>query len=360
MIAITRGNILEAGTEALVNTVNTVGVMGKGIALQFKRAFPDNYKAYRKACDQKRLEPGEMLVFETGRMTPPRYIINFPTKRHWRSDSKLEDIEAGLRALRHEVRQRGIRSVAIPPLGCGHGGLDWDDVRPRIEAALADLDGVDIQLYEPAGAPDPRAMPEHRKRPKVTSARAILLELLDRYGELGYGRSLLEAQKLAYFLQVAGESLKLRYERKHYGPYAHNLDKMLQDLEGHFIVGLGDAADPKAQIDLEAGAVEEARKVLSAQPQARERLNRVARLIEGFETPYGLELLASVHWIVDAERKASDPEEATEELRRWTTRKGHLFRRQHVRAAWDRLVEEGWMGTVAKSADEAATRPMAR
>ncbi len=343
MITLTRGNLLEADTEALANAVNTVGVMGKGIALQFKRAFPENYEAYRRACDQGQVRLGEMFVFETGRLAPPRYIINFPTKGHWRSGSKLDDIEAGLEDLARVIRERGIRSVAVPPLGCGHGGLDWEDVRPRIEAALADLDDVDVRLYEPAGAPDSRTMPERRKRPKITPSRAVLLELMERYSELGYGRSLLEVQKLAYFLQQAGQPLRLRYVRGQYGPFAHNLSKALQQLEGHFIIGLGVGARPTAQIDLLPGAVEEARKVLSAQPEARERFERIARLIEGFETPYGLELLASVHWLVEEEQAAKTPLEARSLLRDWTQRKAHLFREAHVRKAWERLRDEGWI-----------------
>lgn len=343
MITLTRGNLLEAGAEALVNTVNTEGVMGKGIALQFKRAFPENYLFYQRACERGEVQPGKMFVFETGWMTPPRYIINFPTKRQWRSRSRLGDIETGLQALAEEITKRGIRSIAVPPLGCGNGGLSWGQVRPLIERALAPLEDVDIRLYEPAGAPDPRSMPDRRKKPPLTPARAILLQLLDRYGELGYSRTLLEVQKIAYFLQEAGQPLKLRYVRGRYGPYAHNLDKTLQQIEGHYIVGLGDAAHPRAEIDLLPGAVEEAQKTLSAQPDARERLDRVAALIEGFETPYGLELLASVHWVARKETPPADsPEQATAAIRDWTERKAHLFQHHHVQTAWDRLMDQGW------------------
>src|SRR6266850_4231018 len=132
MIELKRGDILEAKADALVNTVNCVGVMGRGIALQFRKAFPENFKVYEAACERKEVEPGTMLVFETGRLTGPRYIINFPTKRHWKGKSRMEDIDAGLPALVEEIKKRGIRSVAVPPLGCGLGGLNWNDVRPRI------------------------------------------------------------------------------------------------------------------------------------------------------------------------------------------------------------------------------------
>lgn len=343
MITLTRGNLLEAGTEALVNTVNTEGVMGKGIALQFKRAFPENYLYYRKACERGEVEPGRMLVFETGWLNPPRYIINFPTKRHWRSPSRLEDIEAGLRDLIAEIQRRGIRSVAVPPLGCGNGGLHWAEIRPRIERALESIPEVAVQLYEPVGAPDPRFMPDRRKKLALTPARAILIELLARYSELGYSRTLLEAQKLAYFLQESGQPLRLRYVRGRYGPYAHSLDKALQQLEGQYIVGLGDAASPRAEIELLPGALKEARKTLTVQPEARERLDRVAALIEGFESPYGLELLASVHWVARKdERPAESPEEATLAIRSWTPRKAHLFQGDHIRIAWERIIEQGW------------------
>jgi len=172
---------------------------------------------------------------------------------------------------------------------------------------------------------------------------AILIGLLGRYGELGYSQTLLEVQKLAYFLQESGQPLRLRYVRGKYGPYAHNLDKALQQLEGHFIVGLGDAARPRAEIDLLPGAVEEAQKILAAQPESRERFDRVAALIEGFETPYGLELLASVHWVACKEEpRALDPDQATAVIRAWTPRKAYLFQPDHVRKAWDRLMEQGW------------------
>lgn len=151
MIERTKGNILKVDAEALVNTVNCVGYMGKGIALQFKQAFPDNFKAYEKACDKGQVKPGRMFVHETGNIFNPRYIINFPTKRHWRGKSRLEDIRLGLIALIEEVKRLRICSVAVPPLGCGLGGLNWKTVRPMIEHAFAELPDVRVLLYEPLG-----------------------------------------------------------------------------------------------------------------------------------------------------------------------------------------------------------------
>jgi len=151
MIAYKTGDILEEEAEALVNTVNCVGSMRRGLALQFKKAWPENFKAYAAACRRHEVLPGRMFVFETGQLTPPHYIINFPTKRHWRGKSRMEDIEAGLKALAAEVRTRGIRSIAVPPLGAGLGGLDWAEVRTRIERTLEELPDVKVIVFEPHG-----------------------------------------------------------------------------------------------------------------------------------------------------------------------------------------------------------------
>src|SRR3954451_2786243 len=142
MIRVAHGNLLTADVQALVNTVNTVGVMGKGIALQFKRAYPANFSAYRTACERGDIRLGEMFLFDTAIKGPRRYIINFPTKRHWKSSSRLADIEAGLSDLVRVVAEHSITSIAIPALGCGNGGLDWRQVRPLIEQACAQMPNV--------------------------------------------------------------------------------------------------------------------------------------------------------------------------------------------------------------------------
>lgn len=150
MVQIAQGNLLEAPVEALVNTVNTQGIMGKGIALQFKQAFHEMFRDYEKACKAGEVRLGKVHIYDLGGLTGgPRWIINFPTKRHWRERSRLADIETGLQDLIATVRRLGVRSIAVPPLGCGNGGLNWADVRPRIEAAFTNLPDVNVLLFEP-------------------------------------------------------------------------------------------------------------------------------------------------------------------------------------------------------------------
>lgn len=340
MITITKGNLIEGDAEALVNTVNCVGYMGKGIALQFKKAFPENFKAYEKACRGKEVQPGKMFVFDTSSLVNPRYLINFPTKRHWRGKSRPKEIEAGLRALIQEIRERNIRSIAVPPLGCGLGGLEWNIVRPMIERAFSELPDIQVLLYEPVGAPEPKKMPVRTPRPKMTVARALLVKLMQRYSELDYRLTLLEIQKLAYFLQETGEPLRLKFEAGHYGPYAHNLNKVLEILEGHFIRGYGDSQAPDVEIELLPGAVKAAESFLAKHQDSQKRLKKVANLIEGFETPYGMELLATVHWVTfHSEQPPRNADEAVQAVQRWSERKQRMFRPGHIRVAWKRLVD---------------------
>ena len=343
MIEPTSGNILIDDAEALVNTVNCVGVMGKGIALQFKKAFPENFKAYEAACRREEVQPGRMFVFKTGQMFNPRYIINFPTKRHWRGKSRYEDIASGLQALVREVQERKIRSIAIPPLGSGLGGLKWGRVKTMIEAAFKEFSDVQVKLYEPKGSPNAKDMPVGTAKPKMTVARALLIMLMKQYARFAYRLTLLEIQKLAYFLQESGMDLKLRYVKHLYGPYAHNLNKVLEILEGHHIRGYGDTQKPDVEITLLPDADKAADSFLQQDPRAAGHLERVADLVDGFETPYGMELLASVHWAAIHDGEASDAQSAVTVMARWNDRKRRLFKPTHIRLAWERLQAEGWV-----------------
>lgn len=347
MIEYKTGSILNEDAEALVNTVNCVGVMGRGIALQFKQAFPANFKAYEAACKRGEVVPGKMFVFPTGSMLNPRYVVNFPTKRHWKGKSRLEDIEAGLAALTRELRERGIRSIAIPPLGCGLGGLDWNDVRPRIEAALDGFPELRAVVYEPQGYPAVAATTPSTDVPRMTAGRAALVSLIDRYlnGLLDPFVTLLEVHKLMYFLQEAGEPLRLSYVKGNYGPYAENLRHVLRAVEGHLTVGYQDGGDaPGKQISLVPSALEDSTRFLADQSQTRERIERVAELVEGFETPLGLELLATVHWTMRRDG-ASDLESVTGAVHRWSERKKR-FTPHQIGVAVAALSRRGWVPAV--------------
>ena len=232
----------------------------------------------------------------------------------------------------------------MPPLGAGLGGLNWKDVRPLIERAFAGLPEVSVLLFEPLGAPDAKGMPIGTKRPRLTLARALFICLMQRYRTMAYRLTLLEMQKLAYLLQESGERLRLNYVEGHYGPYAHNLNKVLESLEGHFIRGYGDSQERDVEIELLADAAEEAVRFISQHEVAGHRLQRVSEVIEGFETPYGMELLASVHWVgVHGTPGARDAEAAVQAVHSWTDRKRKMFRPEHIRVAWARLQETGWL-----------------
>jgi O-acetyl-ADP-ribose deacetylase (regulator of RNase III) len=349
MIEFRPGDLLASDAEALVNTVNCVGVMGKGIALQFKQAYPDNYDQYRRACRRGEVHPGRMFVVETNRPEPPNYIINFPTKCHWRGKSRLEDIRAGLAALVEEIRRRGIRSLALPPLGCGHGGLKLEQVYPLIEAALGPLENVQVQLYAPPAAAEPVSRPAPAK-PKLTRGRALLLCLMNRYKECGYPLTPLAVQRLAYLLQQSGEKLGLRFAPKHArGPLATNLQPFLSGYEGHYFQ-TSHHDRRGSDIALVPGALVDAERFLADHPDARAALERIGRLIEGFETPVGLELLTSVHWASKQHLWAgADVGVAVDQLHVWSARKRKLFPPDQIAKAWQRLKQEDWF-PVARSA----------
>lgn len=341
MIEFRTGDILTADAEAIVNTVNCVGIMGRGIALQFKNAFPANFKAYEAACAREEVRPGKMFVFKTGTFTNPKYIINFPTKRHWRGKSRIEDIESGLKALVEEIRARGIRSIAIPPLGSGLGGLNWSDVRPRIVETLDGLDDLEVIVFEPNRAP---VETKSRDVPRMTAGRAALVVLMNRYlgGLMDPFVTLIEIQKLMYFMQEAGEPLRLNYIKHHYGPYADNLRHVLNAIEGHLVSGYWDGGDaPDKQLELVPGAVPDAEAFLAEAAATRGRFDRVGKLVEGFETPFGLELLATVHWVAVREQ-AAGIEDATAKVYAWNDRKQRFSQRQ-IGIAYEALRSNGWL-----------------
>lgn len=356
MIEIGEGNLLRSDVDALVNTVNTVGVMGKGVALQFKQAFPENYKAYRSACDRGEVSLGKMFVWDSGKLGRPRYVINFPTKGHWRSRSRLKDIEAGLVDLVRVIGELDIQSIALPALGCGNGGLSWSSVRPRIEDALGSLP-LRVIVFPPAGAPPATEMPVSTGRPNMTYGRAALLSLVGRYARAAMaerfdiarpGASLLEIQKLMYMLQESGQPLRLQFAKGRYGPYAENLLKVLEPMEGHFLRGYGDrsaavlALEPIEVID---GAEAEANQWLAAnRPDVAADVDRVSGLVEGWASAYGMELLATVLFAGRSDPQVADDVAcAVRYVQTWNARKRATFPEAHIESAWRHLAGYEWL-----------------
>ena len=343
MITQKTGNIIDEEVDALVNTVNCVGFMGRGIALQFKKAFPENNKLYVAACKRREVQPGRMFVFQTSRIAP-RYIINFPTKRHWRGKSRMEDIDAGLVALVEEIRARDIRSIAIPPLGSGLGGLNWSVVRPRIEEALREFSELKIVMFEPDNTSADKRVNRSRDVPKMTPARAVLVCLMHRYlrGFLDPFVTLLEIHKLMYFMETAGEPLRLNYRKAIYGPYSENIRHILNQVEGHLVSGYADGGDtPGKELELVPGALEDAQKFLADKTRTREHLQKVSDLVDGFESSFGMELLSTVHWVA-SEEKGQSVDDIVKKTYAWNERK-KCFSVRQIKLAIKVLSEKGWI-----------------
>lgn len=351
MIQYTQGNLLHADTEAVVNTVNTVGVMGKGIALAFKETYPENFAEYEAACKAGLLKTGHMFVTENRSLHGPRWIINFPTKRHWRQASRLEWIVEGLVDLRQVILDRHIRSIAIPPLGCGNGGLDWEQVRPAIAAGLEDLPDVDVQVYEPTTRYQTARKTTGTE--KLTPARALVAESIRRYWILGIECTLLEIQKLAYFLERSVQALqlkdplKLQFAADRYGPYSDRLRHLLDSLDGSYLHSekrLADAA-PLDVIWFDEARRDALREYLEG-PEAsdyRPVLERTLAIIHGFESPLGMEVLATLDWLISREHVEKTVSAVRQALGSWPggeaagARKQKLFDDPLIELALERL-----------------------
>lgn len=353
MISFTTGNLLEAKVEAVVNTVNTVGIMGKGIALMFKEQFPRNFDAYARACKADEVRIGRMFVTENKELFGPKWIINFPTKTHWRANTQIGWVKDGLDDLVRVIREKGIRSIAVPPLGCGNGGLDWRDVRPLIVAALQGVDGLDAVIYEPTAKYQNVA--KRTGVEKLTPARALVAEMVRRYCLLGIDCSILEVQKLAWFiergvkrLQVT-DPLKFQFAANRYGPYSHNLEKLLDSLDGSYLrcdKRLSDA-DPldliwfnDAKTDLVAAYLNSGEGKTYAGV-----LEWASSTIDGFESPLGMELLATVDWLIEEDRVTPTVAGVMEGLRHWAggetagQRKLKIFDERLISIALEQLGE---------------------
>jgi O-acetyl-ADP-ribose deacetylase (regulator of RNase III) len=306
VITYTQGNLLEADAEVLVNTVNTVGVMGKGIALMFKERFPSNYKEYQAAAKRQELRTGKMFAVEVRELGGPRWVVNFPTKQHWKAPSRLKWIVEGLKDLRRFVLEHSVRSIAIPPLGAGNGGLQWSQVRAEISRAMSDLPDVEIIVFEPTAKYQNVA--KRTGVQKLTPARALIAELVRRYWVLGMECSLLEIQKLAWFLERTIEQcapsnpLDLRFQANKYGPYADRLTHLLDSLDGSYLhceKRISDAS-PLDVIWFDDSRKDYLQTYLAGAEVSpyRDSLEKTAALIDGFESPFGMELLSTIDWLL--------------------------------------------------------------
>ncbi len=332
--------MMQSGAEALVNTVNTVGVMGKGIALQFKEAFPNNNKAYIDACKNKELEPGKLLaVWDENLQLGKKLIINFPTKIHWRYPSKYEYIEKGLITLRELLQKEKIKSVAIPPLGSGNGGLDWNKVKPMIEQALDGLE-TEIMIYEPNAAIKAILQKQEvKKEIKLTPARASLLYSLFAFESMGEYSSLFAANKLAYFLQRKGQKLNLTFKAHHYGPYAIGVEKVLYYLNGVYLKGMEQGSTkPFEPLQLNYEKWEEVKQYVNRELsyEDAQRVKSLIQFLAGFTSELSLEILATVDFII-AQNPQYSVDEVIKAIANWNMRKKELFKHEYIETSYNYL-----------------------
>lgn len=342
MIHYLQDNLLDSDAQVLVNTVNTVGVMGKGIALQFKEAYPHNFAVYKKACKEKTFTTGQILPVCDQDAFGQRLIINFPTKAHWRNKSTYGYIETGLAALRtYLIEHPDLESIAIPPLGCGHGGLDWAKVKPMIEAALADID-ITVYLYEPNPQIGTQLQAQTKDQPlQLTPARAMLLQALFDYETEGDIISLFVANKLAYFLQLLGQPMRLKFQPHFYGPYSPQLKPFVRTFNGSYLKGL-EQNNPRPfdllslNYDRQPALEAYVQRELNTTQQGI--LQRLDQLLTGYKTAFSLEVLATVAWIRQENPRATTKTILTEAAR-WSKRKRNMLRAEHVELALQQLAQ---------------------
>jgi O-acetyl-ADP-ribose deacetylase (regulator of RNase III) len=345
MIRYTQGNLLEASADALVNTVNEVGVMGKGIALQFREAFQENNRIYEQACRNRQLQVGRVLITRHDSLLGPRWIINFPTKKHWRFPSRMEWIRAGLDDLARVIREYEIKSIALPPLGCGNGGLQWPHVRSEIEARLGSLEDVDILVFAPTE--QYYNTPKRAGLEALTPARALIAELARRYAVLGLECTNLELQKLAWFLTRTlrrlglQDELDLQFAANKYGPYADRLRHLLDNLDGSYLhceKRLSDAG-PFDLIWFEYAKREALADYLASESAQVfiPALDEATRIIDGFESPLGMELLATVDWLITREECEPTAVSVKAGIAHWPG--GRTAGRRKLKQFNDRLLE---------------------
>lgn len=333
------GNLLDADAEALVNTVNTVGVMGKGIALQFKERFPVNFKIYADQCKAGIVRVGKMLVVKDNSINGEKLIINFPTKTEWFKKSQYNYIEEGLKDLVRVIREYNIKSIAIPPLGSGNGGLNWTKVKTLMDEYLGGLNDVEILVYEPNDAVKQILQKEGQRNIELKPGRAMLLYALFKYEKMGEAASVFAANKLAYFLQKIGEQLKLKFVPYTYGPYSQAVEKVLYSMNGKYLKGL-EQMNAKAfePLSLEYEFYEQVQEYIqkNLSSEQHRRLENLFELIDGFESSLSLEILASIDFLL-SENPKLNTDELLVKIRSWNARKKQLIHKEYIEIALQRL-----------------------
>jgi O-acetyl-ADP-ribose deacetylase (regulator of RNase III) len=324
MIKYIEGDIFESKAEALINTVNTVGVMGKGIALQFKKAFPNNYKSYVEACKKNEIQIGKVFIVKDSNLQiGAKYIINFPTKKHWRNSSEYHYIESGLDDLIRVLKEYKIKSVAIPPLGAGNGGLEWEKVKIIIEHKLKSLD-VEINIFEPTL---PIEQQLKKERVKLTDARALLLYVLYDLVMNGEYVSEFSSEKVCYFLQRFGAEkyFNLEFTPKFYGPYSGKVRYVLNVLNGSYLKGYsGMNKKPFEPLMLISDGFHEVKSHVENNPELNMIARKTTHFLNGFYSDFALELLSSIDFIT-SNQKSFDFELINKQLEEWSERKRSLF-----------------------------------
>ncbi|HHX8542198.1 TPA: type II toxin-antitoxin system antitoxin DNA ADP-ribosyl glycohydrolase DarG [Vibrio diabolicus] len=341
MIVYVKGDLLNDSADALVNAVNTVGVMGKGLAYQFKEKFPENFISYRKACKNKELTVGKVFTYKVTERSTPNFILNFPTKAHWRGKSKIEYIEEGLKDLVEVVKQHNIATIALPALGSGLGGLPWSQVERLIVDILGEVEDVEWRVYAPNN------QPPTSKKLSLTAGRAALLFAFNSYMRASKKKQLteLEAQSLVYLLRYRGLVLnKLDFDEFRDVPFSPVLHDALKTMDGSllYISGINKPLD-KTYITLEPKVLAEANQLMGTETRQKKQIAEVESLISGYESKEGMAILSTALWTANIENNF---ERNKEEIVPLTL---ELMSRQTgvseglIKGAFARLIEEQWL-----------------
>ena len=319
------GDLLHSSASALVNTVNCEGVMGKGIAYQFKQQYPENFKDYKRACQSGALRPGKLHTFHEG----SKLIINFPTKNCWRDPSQMEYIESGLDELTQFIYSHNVKSIAIPPLGCGNGGLAWSDVRKVIEYKLSDVSqGREIFLYEPSASCAIKTGCE----PRLGESALVLMEIK----EYLYAFSAIRLQKTAYFVNIFSHTQYFRFEKNKYGPYSRTVHEVCKSI--------------KKYQDFHAVSTKDAKTILYRSLTSRSvdaKLSKIKPFIKKaadfanlFPNDHDLECLATVCFLIERGRTLTEPM-VIQSFLDWSEDKAKRFRTDEISSALQSLYNYG-------------------